>query len=408
MIRLLTLLLLLETAFGAKLTQRSFLVSFPDIAYDERQVVFANDKWAAIYSSQVGAMFTIPRDSLQDLMLSMSGRECKEIVGNATYVCNPIRGNSLVKQDAFGSQDKTLPLPSDRALSALSDAWHMMYLTTSEVQEEIGPLYARGERIWFGLIAYHGSGLDPISGLGWYDTRLDQFGRVYSDALADVAPKWLGARQDTIWMLCKPIEGKQSGSKLIGYSIYDATLALLDPRAAGVPGDTILNTAVWRDAMLITTEQAVCVWPQGNKPWVWQTDAYATRDSAWLKFVTFDLEKGIIASGGDFFPLIPNQPAQAFAVVGNWIELLSPRGIEATIYRSRWDNRQDILPKFDWGCGSEICAERVKIVAAGEPKEMDLLDTPLVYIEGNSSRVRVGMQAGWISLDQVVPVLMKK
>ncbi|MBK6764732.1 MAG: hypothetical protein IPG71_00040 [bacterium] len=407
MIRILTLLLFLETAFGAKLTQRSFLVSFPDIAYDEKQVVFANSEWAAIYSSQAGAMFTVPRDSMQGLTLAMTGRECREFVGNATFSCSPIRGNTLVKQDVFGNEDKVLPLPSARALTALSDAWHMMSLTAGDVQEEIGPLYAQGERIWFGLIAYHGSGQDPIAGLGWYDTRLDQFGRVYSDALADVAPKWLGARQDTVWMLCKPIDGKQT-SKLIGYSIYDATIALLDPRAAGVPGDTILNTAIWRDAMLITTEQAVSVWPQGNKPWVWQTDAYASRDSAWLQFVTFDLENGIVTPDGDFFPLIPNQPAQAFAVIGNWIELLTPRGIEATMYRTRWDDRQDVLTKFDWGCGNNVCPARVKIVVKGEDKEMDLLDTPLVYIEGNSSRVRVGMQAGWIPLDQVVPVLMKK
>lgn len=407
MIRLLILFLLCQAAFGAKLTQRSFLVSFPDIGFDNESVVFANDKWAAVYANRVGAMFTVPRDSLAGLTLNKTGREGTVIAANATYSCSPVRGNALTKQDAYGTKNVVLQIPGERALQVLADAWHMMSVTTGEVSEEIGPLCAASERIWFGLIAYHGGGIDPIAGLGWYDTRTENFGRIYSDGLFDLAPKWIGAREDTIWLFSEPIHGRQS-SKLVGYSVYDGTLTMLDPRGAGIPGDTLLNVALWGDNFLLTTEQSVCVWPKDHEPWVWQTDAYAARDSVWLQFVTFDQDKGKVIPGGDFFPLIKNQPAQAFALVGDWIELLCPRGIEAIMYHTHWENRKDVLTGFDWGCGDEVCSQRVKIEAQGEPKEMDLLDTPLVYIKGNASRVRVGMQAGWIRLDKVVPVLMKK
>lgn len=403
MLRALFILALAGSAFG-QLKQSSFLVAFPEIAYDAQKIYFVNETWTAVYSGEVGAMFTVPRDSLV-IPTVKDGRTCQVIVGNATYSCNPLRGDALVKQDALGSGDKVLTPPSAGALTVLADAWKEISVSPGEMQEELGPLAEHGERVWFGLVA-HRQGKDPVGGLGWYDTRTDQFGRVYGSGMEGLLPRWLGVRQDTVWMFAETVDETHSSS-LIGYSLRDGRLMRVDPRGAGIPGDKLLNVAITQGLFLLSTEQCVSVWPQGISPWVWQTDAYATRDSLWLQFLTFD-GRGKATSGGDFFPLKPGQPAQAFARVGDWLELLAPQGIEARMNVTAWDRRSQTLGGFDWGCGDEVCAARVKIASKGSEKEMDLLDTPIVFIERVEQGVKVGIQAGWVKADQVVPVLMKK
>ncbi len=404
-VRIILLLTCAASAAG-QLKSSSVLVAFPEITYDEHRAYFLNDTWAAVYSGQLGAMFTVPRDSV-DVRIVDDGRTCRTIVGNATYSCHPTRGDALIRQDAAGGEDKVITPPSRAALQVLADAWHLISISATEIQEEIGPLIADGERIWFGLIAHRGQDSLPLAGLGWYDTRLDQFGRVYGSGLAGVAPRWVGVRQDTVWMYCKTLD-KKHPSALISYSPSSATMMYVDPRGAGIPGDTLLNVSLARNALLISTEQAVCVWQVGVSPWVWQTDAYAARDSVWLQFLTFDRRREAVRPHGDFFPLAINQPAQAFTRVGDWIEVLAPRGIEARMDYSAWDKRSKALEGFDWGCGDSVCVARVRVQVQGATKEMDLLNTPIIFLERDRQEAKVGIQAGWVRVDQVVPVLMKK
>ncbi|MBK6911417.1 MAG: hypothetical protein IPH10_10900 [bacterium] len=404
---LLLLIVVSSAASGAGLERRSFLTAFPVIAYDDHKVVFANEQWAAVYSGKAGAMFTVPRDSVEMPVPRSTGRGCSAIVGNATYVCNPIRGNSIVKQDAYGNAEKIIPPPNDQSLQALADAWKQPDIARGEVSEEIGPLAESPDKVWFGLLAFHGRGEDPVAGLGWYDVRTEQFGRVYSSALQNLAPRWVGLRADTVWVYCAAT-GAEAGGKLVTFSIRDGALGLVNPLGYGVPGDTLLNVDLWRGFLLVSTEQSVSIWPQGERPWVWQTDAYASRSRAWLKFMTFDTQAGLTYVGDDFFPLQPNQPAQAFARIGDWVELYAPRGIEATLPTEEWSKRKKKLQGDDWGCGGKLCFSRVQVNVSGVRKSMDLLDTPLALIEEGDAITKVGMRAGWAPIYDLVPVLMKK
>ncbi len=402
----LALLIVVSSAYSADLKRQNFLLAFPEIGYDQHQAVFSNGDWSAVFSGEVGAMFTVPRDSL-NIPVSQEGRGCRVIVGNATYLCNPIRGNSIVKQDGYGNTDLSITPPNEQAITAFADAWKKVTVSRADVTEELGPLLADGDKVWFGLLAYYGTREAPIAGLGWYDTRSDQFGRVYSSALKNLLPRWVGVREDTVWVYCVR-SGADVGGKLISYSIQDGALTEVDPRAYGMPGDTLLNIAIWKKTLLLATESAVAVWPIGEMPWVWQTDAYASKQGAWLKFLTFDISQGQKMIGEDFFPLHKNQPAQVFARVGDWLELHSPNGIEATMPTSAWKKRKEKFTSDDWGCGEKLCLERVQVTVAGSIKEMDVLDAPLVLLEEGPQTTKVGMRVGWIPYYDVVPVLMKK
>jgi len=404
---LLLIFLLSASAFGASLERQSVLVSFPEISYRDNKVYFANSDWVAVYSAGAGAMFTVPRDSMEIPTNPGGGRNCIAIVGNATYSCNPMRGDGLVKQDAYGHSDKIIPPPNDQSLKALSDAWKLPGIPREQVIEELGPLAAAGERVWFGLLAFHGRGQDPVSGLGWFDTRTETFGRVYSPELRDITPRWVGVREDTVFVYCSAI-GEANGGKLIAYSIPTGNLFVVNPQGFGIPGDTLLNVDLWNDNLLLSTEQAVCIWPRDKTPWVWQTDAYASRMKTWLKFVTFDTKEGLAYVGDDFFPLEANRPAQAFARVGDWIELLSTQGIEAAMPTEEWKKRKSKIQDDDWECGGKLCFARVQVSVQGSRKAMDLLDAPLIPIEEGATITKVGMRAGWVRYDDVVPVLMKK
>lgn len=394
------------TSVAAELSRQDFLMSFPEIAYDDRKVVFSNEQWSAVFASGVSTMFTMPRDSL-DMAASQEGRGCRVVVGNATYVCNPIRGNSIIKQDAYGNTDLTITPPNAQAMTALADAWSVVTVSRAEVTEEIGPLCAGQDKVWFGLVAFYQSGKMPVSGLGWFDTNTGQFGRVYASALRDLTPRWVGVRDDTVWVYCGAT-GAQVGGQLISYSTKDGGLGQLNLAAARIPGDTLLNAGMWRDFLLLATEDAVSIWPQGDMPWVWQTDAYASRENTWLKFVTFDIKNGIKNIGDDFFPLPMNSPAMAFAKVGDWLELYAPQGVEATMPTEKWKKIKEIATTDDWGCGDSLCFARVKVSVTGANKEMDLLDTPIVLLQEGETITKIGIRAGWVPAYQVVPVLMKK
>jgi hypothetical protein len=401
------LMLMVSAAQSAELTRQKFLLSFPEISFDEKKVYFSNDEWSAVFAGEMGAMFTVPRDSIEIPVTRFDGRNCQVIIGNATYSCSPIKGNTIVKQDAFGNTDKTITPPNDQALRAFADAWKVPTVSHAEVTEELGPLTEQGSKVWFGLIAFYRQAQAPIPGLGWYDTRTDQFGRVYAASLKNYLPRWIGVRQDTVWTYCVPT-GADVGGKLLSYAIKSGTIGEVDPRGYGVPGDTLLNVGMWRGNLLLATENAIAIWHPGEMPWVWQTDAYASRTGTWLKFLTFDIASGVKNVGKDFFPLQKNKPAQAFAKVGDWIELLAPQGVEAAMPLSRWNKRKSGFTAIDWGCGNQLCFERVKIDVSGELREMDLLDAPLAPLEEQGSTKKVGMRAGWVPANDVVPVLMKK
>lgn len=405
--RLLAILLLTVTASrAAELVRQDFLMSFPEIAYNGRKVIFSNDQWSAIFIQGVSTMFTMPRDSME-LAPSQEGRGCRVVVGNATYVCNPLRGNTIVKQDSYGNSDLTITPPNAQTMTALADAWSKVTVSRAEVTEEIGPLCASDDKVWFGLLAFYQNGQMPISGLGWFDTNTGQFGRVYASALRDLTPRWVGVRDDTVWVYCGAT-GAEVGGRLINFSIRDGGLGEVNLAAARVPGDTLLNVGMWEENLLLATNDAVSIWPQGEMPWVWQTDAYASRENTWLKFVTFDVANGTKNIGADFFPLPKNSPAMAFARVGDWLELYAPQGVEATMPTANWKKIKDKSASDNWGCGEKLCFQRVKVSVAGKNNEMDLIDTPLVSTQDGEIITKVGIRAGWIPVYQVVPVLMKK
>jgi hypothetical protein len=351
-------------------------------------------------------MYTMPLDSFTLPPLSFSGRETTVDVKGITYSRDPLRLNAVHVMSGFSDSVAVLPSVSERALKPLREAWNRE-VTATEVNEELSPLRGYAGKLWFGLGAKTARD-GVVGGLGWYDPETKTFGKSYSPALKGYVPRWMDGRSDTLFVFFEHENGSRGG-KLISFSIATGQLAELDLRGYGVPGERLLNVSDWFATFLIATDECVAVWVNDSEPWVWQTTAYAARDSVWLQFATYDSKSRTVVPLGDFLPMKLNMPAQVYARFGNWVLLLAQAGVEATLPASEWKERSAFLTTSDWGCGSKDCFERVTIRAKGVDRSMDILNTPLMllsYEEGD--KVKVGMQAGWAEADQLVPVLTKQ
>lgn len=382
-----------------------FLLSFPNIHTSSEIAVFANDRWAAVYTAEMGVMYTMPLDSFTLPPVSVSGRETTVDLKGVIYSRDPLRLNALHVMRGFSDSVVVLPQPSERSMAPLNAAWKRE-ATSGEVTEEISPLRGYAGKLWFGIIAKTPTD-EGVGGLGWYEPETMRFGKVYSPELSGFIPRWIDGRSDTIFVFYEHADMSRGG-KLISFSIATGQLAELDLRGYGIPGDTLLNVSDWFATFLIATDKCVAIWANGNDPWVWQTTACAARDSVWLQFATFDTKSKRIIPSGDFLPMKLNMPAQVYAQFGNWVLLLAQSGVEATLPASEWDKRSESLTTSDWGCGNKSCFARVTIRAKGADRAMDLLNTPLMLLSEEDDKVKVGMQAGWAEVDRLVPVLTKK
>lgn len=387
----------------AALADQPWLLAYPQIAHDDKYVYFTGDQWAAVYASQLGNMLSLPRDSLR--IPPFLAPQNLANLGAQIYRCT---GSALIGAGvAGGDTTRLLPEPSTEAIRCLSG--DTVTINVRDLAERMGPLIAHRERLWFGLSLADTVSRRIVGGVGWFDAHTNQFGRVYSPALVNLRPEWIGAVQDTVFLLMRETPGDPASPTLfLGFSIHGGELA--EKRFAGtrIPGDHLLSVRQWGDTLLIATDRAVAVWKYRQKPLVWESRAWAAPGGGWLYLKTFP---GGDPAAGDtvrFLPLAPNIPADVKAKIGDWLQVVSPIGIEGYVDPAEWKRHEKIWGGHFWHCGDSVCFARVRVPMKDRLVPVDFCDTELTYIDEDHNGVKIGFRAAWARQADLAPVLMPR
>jgi len=395
-----SLLLVLLISGGARAAD-PWLLSFPDISYDEKYAYFSGPKWTVFFTPRLGSLVTVPRDSLSELP---PPAPVGNMFASGAYLFR-CQGNALLTTRELGSEViRTMPPPTSDAIACLPATGDARPDPTV-LQENMGPITYSAPTCWFGLTL-----LDPttnlhVAGIGWFDPITERFGRLYSPGLAGFSPVWVGASPDSAFMILrKETDSGKHVTKLVSYGRNSTVLTDIDWRQEGVPGD-LVSAAVWGETLLLATDHAVAVWQPHQKPAAWESRSYASPDICWLYLLTFTAGKPG-SKPVEFLPLKSNTPTDVRAKMGEWLEVVSPLGIEAYASPSVWEKNAVLWSQSSWNCGSKPCFARLRVPMKGNVVEADFTNVALTYIGHESEGVKVGFKAGWVRAENMAPVMM--
>lgn len=399
--RLLNLLLLLLP--GASFAAQPWMLAYPQIAHDQKYVYFTGDRWAAVYASQLGNMLSLPRDSLR-IPPPLSPQQ----IANLGAQVFRIEGNALIGLAVAGGDTvRLLPEPAPDAVACLSG--DSVAVDARLLAEHMQPLIAHRDRLWFGLSLADTVNGRTVGGVGWFDPRTNRFGRVYSPALVDLIPEWIGAVQDTVYLLLRGAPGDPaSPTLLLTYGIRSGEFAEKSFEGSRIPGAQLLNVRQWGDTLLIATDRAVAVWKPRQHPLVWESRAWAAPLGCWLYLKTFP---GGDPAAGDtvrFLPLAPNTPTDVKAQIGEWLQVVAPVGVYGYVDPDAWRRHEKIWSEHFWNCGDSVCFARIRVPVKDQLIPTDFRDTDLTYIDEDRAGVKIGFRAAWARQSDLAPVLMPR
>jgi hypothetical protein len=401
-IRFFPLIILFALLSG--LTERAncaqpWLMAFPEISYDADRVCFSNDTWTAYYDLKSKSMYTVPQDSV-----SLPPRRIRTntvAIGQELFSYS----GTEIERVLLPQNPKIYAMPELSAAAAkpFMDTWKKAPKSVGEVHETIGPIAVDGMTLWFGLTAEDDNG-NIASGIGWFHTYREQFGRIYSPSLVSNKPLWVEVVRDTVVVLLESIT--EHTRHLVFYSTGSGRLSDVDYRQAGIPGDGILGIDRWKNFILLATDQAVAIWAPGYRPNVWMTSAYAARKPLRMKMMKFINGNPDYDSAQDFLPMRENRPSEIMAQVDSLVELVAQAGVEGFISEQDWKKHGKGLRELDWGCKDKPCFIRVRVPSRDSFIEGDLYNTPITYIDSMPEGVKVGFAAGWVPMSELTPALL--
>ena len=396
-------LLLLPLCAGAA---QPWLLAFPDIAYDSTHAYFSGPQWTAYYLPQLGTIGTVPRDSLVAPGLLPASVQPSNIAQTTEYsfLCD---GSTLVCRGPDGRDTmRTLPPPTSDAIACLSGAGAQNADPTA-LEESLGPAFGAASVVWFGLTLRDPESGAQAAGIGWFDPYTNQFGRAYSPSLSGYRPQWVGARHDSVYALfSRQAKGKPNTSRLVVFDPPTSYLAEIDLAHEGVPGDVILSVVQWNDTLLIATDQAVAIWKPHRRPEAWQTIAWASNRAVHLYLKTFPGGDPAAGEAVKYMPLRSNTPTDVKAMVGDWLQVVAPLGIEGYVDPPDWEKHSVLWSQRNWSCGDSLCFVRLRVPMKGVMVETDFTNTALTYLDRDRDGVKVGFKAAWARLETMAPVMM--
>jgi len=396
-------LLLLPLCAGAA---QPWLLAFPDIAYDSTHAYFSGPQWTAYYLPQLGTIGTVPRDSLTARSLLPDPVTPSNIAQTTEYsfLCD---GSTLVCRGLDGRDTmRTLPPPTSDAIACLSGAGAQNVDPTA-LEESLGPAFGAASVLWFGLTLRDPESGAQVAGIGWFNPYTNQFGRAYSPSLSGYRPQWVGARHDSIYALfSRKAKGKPNTSRLVVFDPVTSYLAEINLAHEGVPGDVILSVVQWNDTLLIATDQAVAIWKPHRRPEAWQTFAWAANRTVHLYLKTFPGGDPAAGDSVEYMLLRSNTPTDVKAVVGDWMQVVAPLGIEGYVDPVEWGKHGVLWSQRNWSCGDSLCFVRLRVPMKGVMVETDFTNTALIYLDRDRDGVKVGFKAAWARLETMAPVMM--
>jgi hypothetical protein len=388
-----------------------WLLPFPDISTDSTHVYFSGERWTAVYSPAKRGLAIRARDAIKKLPAPKKPAD-QTALGATTYNA---QDNTLISSVSAGPDTvRTLPDPTSDAITCLS-ANGGAAASPAAVREVIGPVTAYQNRVWFGLTlgditrgTLDDRGFSRIvGGIGWYDPESNRFGRVYSPVLAGFRPQWIGARQDSVYILLSKIGSDSShASKLMAYSIQGGALVEVNLRSVGLPGDYVMSAVLWNDTLMLATNQAVAVWKPRRKADVWLSRAYQAPETQWLYLKTLPDGDAEATKPVEFLPFKSSLPLEVKAKVGEWLQLVSPILVTGYIATEEWEKHSVLWSQHAWNCGNKPCFARVRVDINDDLVDADFTNTAFAEQGRERHGVKVTFRAGWAREEDLVPVML--
>jgi len=379
-----------------------FLITFPTIAADSSAVYFQGDAWTAVWKRQAPRPACVPVDMIrmpragEDRTISYRGDRFGVSGDTLWWAKGVVTGKTYV-----------LPAPTDGALRELRKVGKLDNKASLSLGEEMRTVAGEAGRIWFGLMLWDELSGASVSGLGWFDLNTEKFVRLYSADIGKRKPEWISAFGDSVFVLYgQTVQGTED-SRLYLYEIASGEFFEANLRAMGISGDQILAAFRSGDSLLFSTDYGISLWQPGKSARNFATLAVVPLQPVGLKLRTSDstFESGIYDI--PFDTLAAGVSVRVWWKEGEWYEVAVPRPVEGFVGADAWEKFGHLWEGRLWDCGHEPCFARVQIPMRGQIQAVDFIHTPLTYLGSTSEGVKVGVNAAWVAVGDVVPVFME-
>lgn len=394
--------LILEVAGCFAVGKVPFLLTFPTISADTSGIYFKGETWTAVWRPEVGRPACIPTSLIQ-VPPPETGRTV--FYGRDHFA---VSGDTLWWTKGILTQNiYVLPDPTEEVLRELREVGRIGPEAVLALEETMGPVAAGAGRIWFGLILFDALSEAAISGLGWFDIETERFVRLYSADMGRCEPVWMTAFPDSILVLYHAVGEGDGRSRLYLYQIVSGDFFEVEQEAMGIAGECVLGAFRVGDSLFFSTDQGISLWHLGGDARNFATLAVASRMPVGLSLCTFDSTVMGASNEVPFDTLPPGVSTRIWWREGDWYEVAVPRPVEGFVDTDVWEKFSGVWENRLWDCVQEPCFARVRIPMRGQIQLADFIHTPLTYLGHDTTGVKIGVDAAWVRVEDVIPIFME-
>lgn len=379
-----------------------FLTTFSAIFSDSSAVYFQGDSWTAVWKRQTPRPACVPVNLIRmpraDESRAVSYRGDRFGVSGDTlwWAKGIVTGRTYV-----------LPSPTDEALRELRKVGKLSNKATLYLGEEMSAVASGAGRIWFGLMLFDELSGVGVSGLGWFDLETEKFARLYSADIGARRPEWIAAVGDSVFALYRQTVQGNEDSRLYLYEIASGEFFEADLRAMGISGEQILAAFRAGDSLLFSTDYGISLWQPGKSARNFATLGVASMQPAGLNLRTSDSAFENAVYDVPFDTLAAGVSVRVWWQEGEWYEVAVPRPVEGFVAAESWAEFGELWQKRYWDCPQEKCFARLQIPMHGQAQAADFIHTPLTNLGPSPEGIKVGINAAWVRVKDVVPVFME-
>ncbi len=378
-------------------TKATYLQVFPVISADGSAIYFQGKEWTAVWKRELGRPACVPPTLVNPPPVDRS----RVVVCEGDHFV--VSGDTLQWQTGVLSGETfVLPDPTDDALRELRVLGNLKSEATLSLVEEMGPITAVSNRIWFGLVLSDELSGSAVSGLGWFDLQTKKFVRLYSAAIGNRRPQWITALGDSLLILYSPVEQDDEQSRLYLYQMISGEFFEANLPQMGVTGEYILGAFRSGDSVFFSTDYGISLWQPEKPTQNFATLSVASPTPVGLSLRTFEPEGEV-----PFDTLPPGVSTRIWWQEGEWIEVAVPRPIQGFVDAESWAKFGEVWQKRYWDCGQDTCKARVQFPVGGQIQAADFIHTPLTYLGTAPEGIKVGVDAAWVRSSDVVPVFVQ-
>ena len=396
----LCLLLSMTSLFAVE--KAPYLLTFPTISADSSAVYFQGKTWTAVWKREAKHPVCVPSSIVR--IPPPANRQTISFEGDYFRASGDTLwwGKGIVARNAY-----VLPDPTEAAIQELRALGNIKPKLVMALGERIGPITATAGRLWFGLTLFDELSKSAIGGFGWFDIETEKFVRLYSADIGANRPQWITALHDSILILyASELEGTED-SRLYLYQIKSADFFEIGPETIGIAGEQILGAIRLGDSLLFSTDYGISL-KQPNRPARnFATATVASHTPVNLSLLIFDETPGKELSEIPFDTLPRGVSTRIWWREGDWYEVAVPHPVEAFVTKDAWEEFGKVWQSRFWDCTKENCFARVQIPMRGEIQPADFIHTPLTYLGTTDQGIKIGVDAAWVRVEKVIPILVE-